>query len=163
MLQKFSFSLFRWEMCELEMSPLLHKIIKSRIGVTHWSPRLVLLMKCKGIFHSIALFLNFLILDKTSICLSPIVWTLNNYNNVSELLSKLEQKAVYISVSIFEIPKELLFREVDKNREYLINWNQRYFFKSRILPRACYVLKLELHAHLLDVSELELPLLQVIS
>lgn len=48
-------------------------------------------------------------------------------NNVSELLSKPEQKAVYISVSIFEIPKELLFREVDKNREYLINWNQRYF------------------------------------
>lgn len=54
------------------------------------------------------------------------------------------------AVSKFELPKELLFREVDKNREYLINWNQRYFFKSRILPRACCVL----HAHLLDVSEL---------
>lgn len=31
------------------------------------------------------------------------------------------------AVSKFELPKELLFREVDKNREYLINWNQRYF------------------------------------
>lgn len=67
------------------------------------------------------------------------------------------------AVSKFELPKELFSLERWTKIENINQLESKIFFKSRILPRACCVLKLELHAHLLDVSELELPLLQVIS